>query len=83
MPLATLTRHRPVEYSIINRPRPVGATIGTFHGKAIPESVIDEFGRLFHYAGAAPRRWNGEFDDKALGPGEFIVPPGLVYRLDE
>jgi hypothetical protein len=58
----------------------VGATIGTFCGEEIPESVIDEFGRLFHYAGVAPRRTNGQFDDDALKPGEFIVRPGLVYR---
>ncbi len=80
MPLATITRNRRIEYSILHAPRPVGATIGTFHGEEISEAVMDEFGRLYRYAGVAPLRMDGRFDDEALQPGEFIVQPGLVYR---
>jgi hypothetical protein len=38
-------------------------------------------GKLYIYAGVAPRRWNGQFKGDALKPGEYIVRPGLVYRL--
>jgi hypothetical protein len=45
--------------------------------------MIDEYGRYFVYVGLAPRKWNGQYDGNALGPGEFIVPPGLVYRYED
>lgn len=37
-------------------------------------------GYAHFYAGVAPRKCNGVFDVDALGAGEFIVRPGLVYR---
>ncbi|MFZ0709985.1 MAG: hypothetical protein WAM53_08095 [Terrimicrobiaceae bacterium] len=55
--------------------------IGKLAGKEFSEYVYDEFGRLFVYSGVAPRRFNGEFDDGALKQGEFIVQPGLIYKL--
>ncbi len=78
--LASTPRRRPLEYSILHNPRAAGPVIGKLAGKEISEYVYDEFDRLFVYSGVAPRRLNGEFDDKALKPGEFIVQPGLVYR---
>jgi hypothetical protein len=53
---------------------------GFYADREIPESVIDEFGRRFVYAGVAPRKFNGAFDVDALAAGEVIVRPGLVYR---
>ncbi len=77
--LASTRRRRPLEYSILHNPRSAGAVIGKLAGKEISEYVYDEFGRLFVYSGVAPRRRDGAFDDDALGTGEFIVQPGLVY----
>jgi hypothetical protein len=74
------TRRRPIECLILNNPKPEGPPIGTFAGKRFAEFVRDAFGRLFVYSGVAPRRKDGGFDDAALGPGEFIMLPGLIYR---
>jgi hypothetical protein len=63
--------------------KPAGPVIGTYGGAEIAEAVIDAFGRRFVYSGVAPRQLNGRFDDRALGPGEFILKPGLVYRHDK
>ena len=79
--LASTRSTRPLEYSILHNARPAGPVIGKLAGKEFFEYVYDEFGRLFVYSGAAPRRLNGEFDDDALKQGEFIVQPGLIYKL--
>ena len=79
--LASTRRSRPLEYSILHNPRPAGPVIGKLAGKEFSEYVYDGFGRLFVYSGVALRRVNGEFDDKALKRGEFIVQPGLIYML--
>jgi hypothetical protein len=81
MPLASYSRRRPVEYSILHDAKPAGPPIGTYAGREIAASVIDGRGELYVYAGVAPRRMNGQFNDDALHPGEFIVQPGLVYCL--
>jgi hypothetical protein len=73
-------RARPIEYSILQDPEPAGPPIGHYAEKEFSEFVRDAFGRLFVYAGIAPRRSNGQFDDDALLPGEFIMLPGLIYR---
>lgn len=74
-------RRRPLEYSILVEPRPAGPVIGSLGGEDIHAAVVDAFGRRYVYAGAAPRRYDGSLDDGALGPGEFFVLPGLVYRM--
>jgi hypothetical protein len=76
----TIVHERPIEYSMLHNVKPVGASIGYYADREIPESVVDEFGRRFVYAGVAPRRRNGVFDVDALATGEFIVRPGLIYR---
>jgi hypothetical protein len=81
--VAALSHTRPIEYSMLHDTKPVGPVIGTYGGVEIAEAVIDAFGRRFVYAGIAPRQPNGRFDDQALGPGEFILKPGLVYRHDK
>lgn len=82
MPI-TLQRPRDVTFSIVHGAKPAGRSIGEFAGQEIPEAVSDTFGHRLIYAGIAPRRMDGEFDVDALGPGEFIVKPGLIYRRDE
>jgi hypothetical protein len=60
--------------------RPTGRKIGLYSGFEFFESVIDQFGKRFDYVGVAPRKFNGRPDADALGKGEFILRPGLVYR---
>jgi hypothetical protein len=69
------------DYCLIVDPRPEGPMVGVFADSPISESVLDCFGRSYIYAGAAPRRQNGRYDIAALKRGEFILAPGLVYRM--
>jgi hypothetical protein len=78
--ISSIRRVRPIDYSILLDPQPAGPPIGRYAGKEFSEFVRDAFGRLFVFAGIAPRRANGGFDDDVLRPGEFIVLPGLIYR---
>jgi len=78
--LASTRRARDLEYSILPNTEPEGPVIGRLDGRDFSEFVRDEFGRLFVYSGVAPRRSDGQFDQDALQTGEFIVPPGLIYR---
>lgn len=71
------------DYFLLVKPRPAGARIGSYSGDPIPAAVVDEFGRRYVYVGLAPRRLDGGYDTAALGPGEWIVPPGLVYRCEQ
>ena len=73
---------RPVEFSMVVEPRPVGPTIGVFDGLPIAERVEDQFGRRFTYVGVAGKHRAGRFDAAGLRPREFIVEPGLIYRLE-
>jgi hypothetical protein len=75
--------HRPAEYCMVVEPRPAGPMIGVYEGLPIAERVVDHFGRRFIYVGIACRRRDGQFDPAGLGLGEFIVEPGLVYRLEK
>ncbi|WP_151115182.1 hypothetical protein [Hypericibacter adhaerens] len=73
---------QPAELHIVYEPRPDGPIIGFFKETPIAAAVLDYFGRRFTYDGVAPHRRDGSYDVKALRPGEWIVEPGLVYRLD-
>ena len=77
-----LIPQRPIEYSMLFDAKPSGGCVGYYMDRPISEAVTDEFGRSFVFAGIAPRRWDGQFDTDALRPGEFIVQPGLIYRLE-
>lgn len=63
-------------------PRPLGPIIGHLAGVGFAETVGDAFGRRFTYQGVMPRGPGGDFDLESLRRGEFIVPPGLLYRLE-
>ncbi len=82
MPLAPSPRSRPLEYFILHDAKPNGPSVGRYGGKYIPASVVDEFGRGYVFAGIAPRRLTGGLDVDALRTGEFILMPGLIYRME-
>ena len=69
------------EFHLVINPRPVGPAIGVYAEHPFSESVADYFGRHFVFAGVAPRRSNGQYDLAAMRDGEFIVEPGLLYRI--
>jgi hypothetical protein len=83
MPVAVFGHARPIEYSILHDVKPTGPSLGVYNESEIPDSVVDDCGRRFVYVGVAPRRWNGQFDGDTLRPGEFILRPGLVYRIEK
>jgi len=78
---AALTRHHSDCY-ILAHTRPEGGPLGSYEGIPIAPAIVDDFGRRYVYAGLAPRRPNGRFNLDALRRGEWILPPGLVYRCD-
>ena len=67
---------------LVVEPHPCGCIIGTFAGEPIGEVVTDRFGRHFVYAGLASVRSDGRYNIETLKTGEFIVEPGLLYRLE-
>ena len=82
MPLASTMQARPIEYFILHDAKPKGPNMGLYGDREIPATVVDGCGRQYGYAGIAPRKWNGQLDVDALRPGEFILMPGLIYRLE-
>ena len=81
MLLAVQTRGRVLEYCLLNGTQPAGPKIGDYRGQPIHESVVDEFGRRFVFVGVATRYPNGALNPDVLRTGEFILRPGLVYRM--
>ena len=73
----------PIEYSLLSGVKPCGKIMGYFMDRPIPEAVVDEFGKRYDYVGIAPVLPNGQFDAGALNPGEFILQPGVIYRIEE
>jgi len=69
------------DYYMIVEPQSEGPVIGTYAGSPITETVLDGFGRRYAYAGAAPCRRDGRYDIEVLASGEFILEPGLLYRM--
>lgn len=81
MPIAQDTLRFPEERHVTIEARDAGPVLGTYRGQPIVETLIDHKGRRFTYDGLAPRRRNGDLDVAALGAGEWVLEPGLVYRL--
>jgi hypothetical protein len=74
---------RPVEDFIVQDAKAVGPSVGSYDGREIPATIVDRFGRRYAYVGLAPRGWDGGLDPDALGPGEYVVLPGLLYRRED
>lgn len=71
------------DYAILQHTVGSGELIGSYRDQPIYEQVIDEFGRAYTYLGLAPCRRDGSFDVDSFGPGEFVLPPGLLYLCEE
>lgn len=82
MPHARIPKSWRVDYATLPQPRHMGRCVGIFAGHAIRELVVDGNGQRYVYVGIALRCQDGSIDVDALAPGEFIVPPGLIYRLE-
>src|SRR5262245_4752748 len=48
-------RRQPVEYFMLQNPRPEGPSLGSYAGCPIPATMVDLFGKRYAYAGVAPR----------------------------
>jgi hypothetical protein len=82
MPSAHFSKDRPVDYFILVEPQADGPVIGTYSEHPIAAVVKDAFGRRYRYVGVASRLRDGRFDVKTLSPGEWLMRPGLVYRME-
>jgi len=67
------------EFFILRHTRPFGPEIGKFSGIPFHAEIQDEWGRIYRYAGTSPRK--GPHYTAKLGDKEFILPPGIIYRM--
>ncbi|MBS0252421.1 MAG: hypothetical protein JSR78_15290 [Proteobacteria bacterium] len=58
-----------------------GPVIGYYLGREIHDRVEDRWRRVYIYVGVIERQRLGRYDPARLGPFEFILEPGLVYRM--
>ncbi|UVC08248.1 hypothetical protein IHQ71_24350 [Rhizobium sp. TH2] len=72
----------PVEYFILTGVKLEGPVIGTLNGRPIRDIAVSEYGDRYRFVGVAPRELRGRYDVSALTDGEWIVEPGLVYRVE-
>jgi hypothetical protein len=76
-------RSKPVEYFMLANTRSEGPVIGRLADEPIRETVVDQWGSRYRYAGLAPRDPNGRFAVDRLRTGEWIVAPGLLYVSED
>jgi hypothetical protein len=69
------------EFLILVEAKCCGPLVGFFGGHEIYERVEDSFGRVYVYAGVIERIGNGRYNSGGLRKYEFILEPGLIYRM--
>ena len=82
-PQALGRRSMPIEYFVLANTRSEGPVIGHVADQPIRESVVDDRGVRYRYAGLAPRDPDGRFAVDCLRSGEWIVRPGFIYVTDD
>lgn len=75
-------RSFPAEYLILAHVSVDGPVIGYLGEKPIAEEIRDLWGRRYVYCGLAPKLASGAFNLKLIRTGEWIVEPGILYRLE-
>lgn len=74
-------RSFPTEYLVLVRTSAKGPVVGHLGERPIAEEILDEWGRAYVYCGLAPKLASGAINLKLIRTGEWIVEPGLLYRL--
>lgn len=82
-PSRTVSRHMPVEYYVLSRPRFEGMAVGMIDGRTITDVAIDAAGERYRYVGVAAKDTRGRYDVHSQRDGEWIVEHGLVYRTEK
>ena len=67
------------EFFILRNMTAIGPEVGKFSGVPFHAEIQDEWGRIYRYVGTSPRK--GPNYTAKLGEKEFILPPGIVYRM--
>jgi hypothetical protein len=81
-PYSEFARGRYLEYFLLRNVIAEGPVVGQYEGQDIRKSIVDEWGRRYSFVGIVAFRGDGQYDVDGLKTGEFILAPGLVYRLD-
>jgi hypothetical protein len=68
------------EARMLHNVKPLGPVIGLYADAPIHEHIRDDAGRKYGYAGVACQTRRGQYDCTQLATGEFVVPPGIIYR---
>lgn len=58
-----------------------GERLGQFRGQPIHPVVVDGDGNRYIFAGVATRTREGGYRLDQFGRGEWLIEPGLIYRL--
>ena len=74
-------RSFPAEYFVLTHVSEDGPVAGYFGDRPIAEEILDQWGRRYVYCGLVPKLADGSFNLKLIERGEWIVEPGLLYRL--
>jgi hypothetical protein len=71
-----------LEHYLLSDTQADGPMLGYCAGQPIWEAIVDGLGRRYVFAGVAVYRNDGGVDVAALGRGEWLLKPGLIYRQD-
>lgn len=82
MPHSVYEERRPfTAFRVMLSAKPAGPVIGRFADQAFHELIRDEWDRVYAYAGITSCTRDGQYDCTHLGEGEFVLPPGIIYRM--
>lgn len=80
-PMNALNGKKVAAYHTLRDVTKSGPVMGFYRGVEINQYATDRWHRNFEFIGVASRRLDGGDEYEALTHGEFILPPGLVYRM--